>query len=479
LRRLAANPGLQRSTRSGDKEETMAGGKYSLTPVQIPQVKTAYRCICTRLPVPESLPLLELLRTYEPRSMQGQPPLVWDRASGFQVFDPYGNAWIDWSSGVLITNAGHGHPDLVEAVIDAARKPLLAAYCFPHAGRAELVRLLAERAPKGLGKVFLLSTGSEATENCIKLAKTWGRHRGGPRKNVLVTFQNAFHGRTMGAQLAGGMARLKEWLGDLDPSFVQVPFPDGYKNPDTSFAGFERALAAQGVDPERVAGVMSETYQGVGPDFMPIEYAQQLRAWCDRHGALLIWDEIQAGFGRTGTFWGFEHYQAAVPDLIACGKGISGGLPLAAVIGRDEVMDLYPPGSMTSTHSASPLAVACAIANLHVIDRENLVQNAARLGQVLQQGLLEIRARWPAVLGWVQARGLVAGIQVVQAGTRTPDPDLALRLNERCFHKGLLMFAPVGVAGECLKISPPLVTPRPALEEGLAVLAEACAEVLG
>ena len=237
------------------------------------------------------------------------------------------------------------------------------------------------------------------------------------------------------------------------------------------------SLEAKGMKPKQVAGVMVETYQGVGPDFMPTEYAQQLRKWCDDCGALLIFDEVQAGFGRTGTYWGFEHY-GITPDLIACGKGISGALPLSAVIGRGDVMDLYSPGSMTSTHSASPVAVASAIANLEVIDKQNLVQNAATLGQVLAAGLDEIQQTCPQRLGCARARGMVGGIQIVKPGTRTPDPDTAFLINESCFHKGLLMFAPVGIGGECIKISPPLTTPRSALDEGLEVLAEVCAEVL-
>ncbi len=456
----------------------MAGGKYSLVPVNVPEVATRYRRIHTALPVPESLAVLESLYRYEPRSMQGQPPVVWDRAEGCRVFDAYGNCWLDWSSGVLITNAGHGRPAMVEAVCALARKPLLTTYCFPHAGRAELVRRLAELAPEGLDKVFLLSTGSEAVECCIKLARTWARREGDTGKNVIVSFQNAFHGRTLGSQLAGGMEKLKDWIEPRDPSFVQVPFPDGYKNPDTDFAAFERSLREQGVGFDRVAAVLSETYQGVGPDFMPPAYAQALRRWCDRHGALLIWDEVQAGFGRTGTFWGFEHYGAAVPDLIACGKGISGALPLSAVIGRTAIMDLYPPGSMTSTHSANPLSVACALASLDIIENEDLVEKAAANGRVLKAGLERIQAKWPEVLGCVHSRGMVGGIQVVKSGSREPNPDLALRINEACFRKGLLMFAPVGIAGECIKISPPLSTPLDALEEGLAVLEESCEQAI-
>jgi 4-aminobutyrate aminotransferase-like enzyme len=173
----------------------------------------------------------------------------------------------------------------------------------------------------------------------------------------------------------------------------------------------------------------------------------------------------------------YEHY-GITPDLIACGKGITSSLPLSAVIGRDDIMDLYPPGSMTSTHSASPLAVAAAVANLRIIRRERLAARAARLGQVLGERLRRLQRRHRRVLGCVRVRGLVAGIQVVQPGTKTPNPALALAINVACFQRGLLMFAPVGVAGECLKIAPPLTIPAAALRESLDVFEAAVEDVL-
>jgi 4-aminobutyrate aminotransferase / (S)-3-amino-2-methylpropionate transaminase / 5-aminovalerate transaminase len=300
----------------------------------------------------------------------------------------------------------------------------------------------------------------------------------GPRKKYFVTFHYAFHGRTMGAQLAGGSERLKEWMVDRDRTFVQVPFPDGYKNENTSFDLFLETLEEQGVKPSDVAGVMTETYQGGGPDFLPVDYAQKLEKLCREHDIVMCYDEVQAGFGRTGKMFGYEHYGVR-PDLIACGKGISSSLPISAVIGRLDIMDLYAPGSMTSTHSGSPLPVAAAIASLEIIRKEQLAERAARLGEILIHALHRIRQKHPQVLGCVQGKGLVAGIQVVQPGTKIPDPETALRINIACLHKGLLMFAPVGGGGECIKIAPPLTIPEDALRESIQVLEEAVDEVLG
>jgi 4-aminobutyrate aminotransferase / (S)-3-amino-2-methylpropionate transaminase / 5-aminovalerate transaminase len=451
--------------------------KYPLVPREVPRVTTAHRRIVTKLPVPESLPIFERLERFEPSSMQGQPPVIIDRTEGWHVHDRWGNMWLDWSSGVLISNIGNSNPVIIKALREMLDRPLLSTYVFAHEKRAELAEALVGVAPSSDYKAFLLSTGSEATENCIKLAKTWGLRKRGEECRFLVTFQNGFHGRTMGAQLAGGSPASKKWLGRLDDSFVQVPFPDGFKNPDTRFELFLETLAAKGIEPRQVCAVMSESFQGVGPDFFPVEYAKSLETWCRKNGVLLIMDEVQAGFGRTGKWFAFQNY-GIQPDLIACGKGISSSLPLSAVLGRTEVMELYPPGSMTSTHSGSPLPVAAAVANIAELKKGRYLENALALDPVLRDGLCALQKRHPRQAGCVHSKGLVAGIQIVKPGTREPDAAAALAINLAAFHKGLLMFAPVGVAGECIKISPSLDISREALEEGIHVLGEAMDESL-
>jgi 4-aminobutyrate aminotransferase-like enzyme len=457
----------------------MAGHKYNLTPQDVPHVRTDYRTICTKIPVPESIPIFERLERFEPISMQGQPPIIWDRAEGFQVFDKWGNAWLDWSSCVLVANAGHGRIEIRDALKKAIDKPLLATYVFAHEARAELCEMLAGTMPEGIDKVFLLSTGAEATENAVKLARTYGVREHGPRKRVIVSFEGAFHGRTLGAQVIGGMPPLKEWIIDLPAGFVQVPFPDGFRCEDTSFELFEKTLAEHGVTADDVAGVITESYQGIGPNFLPDEYARRLGQWCRKHDIVLIMDEVQAGFGRTGKYYCWQHYDL-VPDLVCCGKGISSSLPISAVIGRNDIMSMYPPGSMTSTHSASPLPVISAIESLKLIDAEGLVEKAAQLGSVLGDRLDSIRNKYPDAIGASMHRGLVGGLLMVKPGTdKAPDADAAQAINEKCFQMGLLMFAPVGLGGGCIKIAPPLITPEDALVEGLDVLEEACDAVLG
>ncbi|MBI5688865.1 MAG: aspartate aminotransferase family protein [Verrucomicrobia bacterium] len=453
------------------------GKEFSIVPRDVARVETKYRRIATPLPHPDSLPTLEKLRQYEPISMRGQPPLVWEKAEDIFVHDKYGNRWIDWSSGVLVTNAGHGAPEVRRAIIDQVNSGLLHSYVFPNEERAMLVERLAGVAPEGLKKVFLLTTGSEATECAIKLSRAHGLKVGGKKKIGIVGWERGFHGRTLGAQQAGGMAGQKSWIVNEDPAIVTAPFPDGYWQTDTSFEAFLAALQARGMSPENVAGVIMETYQGVGHDFAPVEFVRKLAAWCREHQIVLTFDEVQAGFGRTGKFWAFEHY-GVTPDLICCGKGISSSLPLSAVIGRASIMDQFAPGSMTSTHTGNPVCCAAALASVDKIIREKLADNAARLEPLLLGGLKRIQARHPSVIGHVTARGLVGGMQTVKAGRKEPDHDLAHSIIERCFHKGLLLFAPVGAWGQTVKISPPLTIPEEALRESIEVLATATDEAV-
>jgi len=445
------------------------GKEFSIEPVEVAPVDTRHRRITTALPAPQSVVTLETLRNVEPISMRGQPPVVWDRAEGFQVHDAYGNMWLDFSCGVLVTNAGHGTKAICDAIRDQVDSGLIHNYCFPSEERAQLVTLLKEVAPEGLDKVFLLTTGSEATECAIKLARTHGIAKGGDKKIGIVGADRGFHGRTLASQMTGGIPGQKDWIVNLDPAIVQVPWPDGYWTEDTSFDLFLKTLEERRMSPENVAGVMFETFQGVGPDFAPVEYIRELRQWCDTNEVVLIFDEVQAGFGRTGKMWAFEHY-GVNPDLICIGKGVTSSLPLSGVIGKTEIVDAYPPGSMTSTHTGNPLSCRAAIASISSLIDEDLIGNAARLESVLENALAAIAGKHPDIIGRTSAKGLVGGLQVVKPGTRDPSHDLAFDIIERAFHKGLLLFAPVGAWGQTVKLAPPLCITKEALEEGLEIL---------
>src|SRR6185295_6290285 len=205
-------------------------------------------------------------------------------------------------------------------------------------------------------------------------------------------------------------------------------------------------------------------------------YMQQLRQWCTGHKVLLVCDEVQAGFGRCGTLWGFEHY-GVVPDLVCFGKGISSSLPLAAVAGRPDVMDLHPSGSMTSTHTGNPVCCAAALASIDLVLKENLAGNAHKMGALMHQKLQALKARTPQI-GSVDGKGLVAGVACVIPGTKEPDADLAWEVVRRSVEKGVLMFSPVGFGGATVKISPPLVITEAAMLDSIGALEEAFTEAL-
>lgn len=450
---------------------------FSLEPVEVPLLDSRYRRIVSPLPHPDSIPVLDKIRSLEPAASECQPPILWDCAEDICVFDKFGNKWLDFTSGVLVTNAGHNPPEVQTAIIETAQQGLLHSFAFYNEKRGELADLLTSLAPEGLDKVFLLSTGAEAIEFAVKCCRAHGVTVGGHDKVAVVGFDRGFHGRTLGAQQVGGIPSQKDWIVQRDPRLFNAPFPDGFWQEDVSFETFEAAIREQGLEPVNVAGVVMESFQGGGPDFAPVEFVQKLRAWCDEHNVLLVFDEIQAGCGRSGKFWAFQHY-GVDPDLITSGKGLSSSLPISAVIGRSKILDQFGTGSLVSTHSGNPICAAAALANLRKIVNSKLTENAAANEGILAKGLEALQSRYPDRIGRIGCKGLVAGAQMLKPGAKEPDHDMAHRVVELCFRKGLLLFAPVGAWGQTIKICPPLTITADALQEGMDVLTEAVDEAV-
>ncbi len=435
-------------------------------------INSKFRKIVSKIPHPNSIELINSLHKKEARSTHGQPPVIWDHAAGFQVYDKYGNVFLDFSSGVLVSNCGHSHPKVIKAISNELDRGLITSYCFHNEAREKLLSKLRGISPVGLNKYYLLSTGAEATETCIKLARSWGIKLGGRKKHIVISFENSFHGRTLGAQQMGGSAPLKEWIVNLDPGFIQVPFPDNVYNNELSFNTFLESLKKQNISYKDVAGVMVETYQGGIVSFAPKEYIQRLRDWCNKYKVLLMFDEVQAGFGRCGKWWGFEHYEI-IPDLIAAGKGLGGGMPISAVIGKEEIMQQYGHGSMTTTHGGNPLCCAAATASINVIQEENLVENSEILGKILLDELKKMKSIAPERIRTIHGKGLVAGVHMKKRDSESPDGEIAENIVWNCVKKGLLMFAPVGPGSATIKICPPLVITEEAILDGIAVIASA------
>ncbi len=460
---------------------------FSLEPRKVAPVETPNRKICTDIPVPESIPVIEKLRKFEPRSMSGQPLVVWDRAEGYNVYDKYGNKWIDFSSGVLVTNSGHSNPKVKEATLAMVEHGLMHNYCFPTEIRASLVERLVEVSPKPLEKVFLLTTGSESCECAIKLSRTYGIKSGGKKKIKIITFLDDFHGRTMGSLMAGGSTAAKEWVVNIDPDMNQVPFPNSFKyewadesrddySDDNCFNTWMGYLEEQNITPDQIAAFMPETFQGGWAQFMPVGFVKKLRKFCDDNDILLVFDEVQAGFGRSGKLYSYQHYDVNA-DLVCLGKGISSSLPLSGVIGRSDIMDLYGPNKMTSTHTGNPVCCAAALANINYMMDNDLVGRSAEMGKVLEKRLDEIITKYPEYIGNCKGKGLVKAIVFVKKGTKEIAPDLAHDIVRLSIEKGLLFFAPVG-AGSTIKVCPPLIITKEALLEGLDILEQAIAEAI-
>ncbi|MHA2329178.1 MAG: aspartate aminotransferase family protein [Candidatus Hodarchaeales archaeon] len=460
----------------------MSAWKFNLTPKNVPKIETKYRKITTALPVPESLEIFETLDRYESVSMHGQMPIVWDRAEGFQVHDPWGNSWIDFTSTIFVANAGHGNPKILEGVRKCLDKPLIHSYTFATSIRAKYLRKLIEATPPQFGKGFLLSAGTEATECSVKLMRMHGRtikHS----KIVIISFQGSMHGRTMAAEMLKGEPHQCTWIGFKDPNIYHLPFPYPWTarghlekeyDWERHFQEDIQALKAKGLDFYDIAGFMIESYLGWGAIFYPIAYIQALVNFAKAHDCLVTFDEIQGGFGRSGKLFVYQHYDVE-PDLLCLGKGLSGSLPLSAVIGSQKIMDLPGFGSMSSTHSANPLGCAAGLANLEALETGNLVTKSARKGYTMHQHLQGLKKKYPDRISYIFGRGLLAGVLFKDPKTGKPDSLFASRVCEKAMQKGLLL---VHTGRESIKIGPPLSISNEALLEGLTVLDDSIQETM-
>lgn len=452
----------------------MAGFKFNLTPKDVPLVDTKYRTIKTQIPAPESLEIFEKMDKYESTAMHGQMPVVWDRAGDFQVHDAWGNTWIDFTSTIFVTNAGHGNPRIIEAIKRVADKPLLHTYTYANKERADYLEYLIENTPPQFQKAFFLSAGTEATECGLKLMREYARLKSKRRPGV-ICFEGNWHGRTMGAQMMGWNPGQKEWIGFLDPNIYHLPFPypwrkDAMDDPAGYFRkGMEALIEEHDLDPKQdLCGFMLETFQGWGAVFYPPEFVQEVEKFAHEHDILLAFDEMQAGFGRTGTMFGYQHY-GVEPDILCCGKGAGSGVPLSIVLSNARVMDLFEIGSMSSTHSANPMVCAAGKANLEALLEDGLIENSKVLGTLFHARLNEIKKRFPNHISWILGEGLVAGV-IFTDPNGNPLAPLCDKICELGMQRGLLT---VHTGRESIKLAPPLSINEEALLEGLETF-ESC-----
>ncbi len=454
---------------------------FNRVPKEVGRIETKHRRICTKLPVPESIPIIERSIKYEPWSMNHQLLAVWDKAVDYQVYDKWGNIWIDFSSGIFVTNVGHGNPEMVQAIREMLDKPMLNSYYYPLEVRSLLAEQLVKMAPDNMDKVFLLTTGAETTECALKLCRMHGMKQ---RKDKLgmISFGGAFHGKTLGAQTMAGKPLAQKWIGNLDPCIYHLDCPtDAFRDMDQIFDEengrrmFDRdikKLESQGVDLDTIAGAIFEPYQGWAALFYPIGYIKALREFLTEKGALLVSDEVQAGFGRTGKMFGYEYYGVDV-DIICCGKAVSGALPLSAVLSRSELIDID--SSLNSTHGGSPIPCASALANLKFLEEHHLVEESKRKERIIYDKFMQMKESFPKRICAVHGMGMAFAAVVVKPGTQDLDIELVDRIIERAYEKGLMS---IRTMTGTIKIGPPLTIPDEALIEGMDILIESMREIV-
>jgi 4-aminobutyrate aminotransferase / (S)-3-amino-2-methylpropionate transaminase / 5-aminovalerate transaminase len=452
----------------------MAGLGFSHHPSEVDKVSTKYRTIKTNLPVPESLPLLNKMYRLEAQAMHGQYPMIWDKANNFQVFDKWGNVWLDFTSTIFVANAGHSNKRVIKALQDLLKKPLLHTYTYASQERVNYLDYLISKTSSQFEKAFLLSAGTEATDAALKLMRLNGQ-KVGKRNGGIICFNGAYHGRTMGAQMMTGNEQAKEWIGYKDNNMhhLDFPYPWDINNPEDFFnSSIEKLIYEENLDPKKdLCGFMLETFQGWGGIFYPKNFVQELMKFAKQHNMLVSFDEMQAGFGRTGKLFGYEHYEVE-PDILCCGKGASSGLPLSFVIGSKDIMDLPGVGSMSSTHSANPLVCVAGHQTLISMYEDNLIHNSEKLGVVLHQELNKLKYKYPNHIKHVMGKGLLAAL-IFQNQESERLSALCDLICEKAFQKGLLV---VHTGRESIKLAPPLSISKDALLEGVAVLDECIRE---
>ena len=434
--------------------------------------------IRTKLPGPNARRIIDADERLVSPSYTRNYPLVAKSGRGIVIEDVDGNEFFDFSAGIAVVSTGHCHPEVVAAIQRQAAELIhMSGTDFYYPQLVELAERLSKIAPMpGPHRVHYANSGAEAIEAALKLARYHTRRQG------MIAFYGGFHGRTMGAlSLTSSKAQQRRRFSPLVPGVVHTPFPNLYRRPAGMAADeyaletaryIENVIFRTEMPPEECAAIFVEPIQGEGGYLpAPTAFMQELRRICDRHGILLVVDEIQAGMGRSGKWWSVEH-SGVEPDMVCIAKGIASGMPLSALLTRAEIMD-WAPGSHASTFGGNPVAIAAALATLDVLEREGR-GNAELVGQHIMQRI----ERWPEELplvGDVRGRGLMIGVELVSdKQTKTPAVEERDRVVQMAFEKGVLL---LGAGPNTIRIAPPLIVTREQADVAMDVLEECIREI--
>jgi len=424
----------------------------------------------TEIPGPRSREILERKAKVIADPLSIFLPVVIDEARGATLTDVDGNTFIDFTGGVGCLNVGHSHPKLVEAAQEQLTRFSHTDFTIvPYEVYVTLAERLLALAPfAGAAKAAFFNAGTEAVENAIKFARTY------TNRSAVICFEGAFHGRTLlSMTMTSKTHPYKAGLGPFAPEVYRVPFAQDYRGPDakTALAALERAFTTQ-VPAEHVAAIVIEPVQGEGGFVVaPRDFMTGIRRICDEHGIVMVVDEVQTGFGRTGRMFAIEHY-GIEPDVITLAKSIAGGLPLSAVLGKAEIMDAPDDSAIGGTYVGNPVAQAAALAVLDVFEEEALVERAQQLGERLRERMIGWQERFDSI-GDVRGLGAMLAVEFVKdRDTKEPDAALATSVVEAAAERGLLLLKS-GIYANCIRVLSPLVVTDAELDEALAVWEDA------
>ena len=434
---------------------------------------TAVPNIKTKLPGPNAQRVLEGDAKYLSPSYTRSYPLVAKRGRGLIIEDVDGNEFLDFSAGIAVVSTGHCHPQVVAAIQKQAAELIhMSGTDFYYESMITLAERLSKIAPmKGPHRIYYGNSGTEAVEAALKLARYH------TKRQHVIAFYGAFHGRTMGAlSLTASKPQQRRRFAPLVPGVTHIPYPNVYRRPAGSDAKLyaidcarfiEERLFKTTLPPEEVAAIFVEPVQGEGGYVVaPTEFLQELRRICDQHGILLVADEVQSGCGRTGKMWAIQH-SGVEPDIITSAKGIASGMPLGVTIAKADIMD-WVPGSHASTFGGNPVCIAAALATLDVLEREG-VRNSADVGAYMMQRLSTWVSKH-AMVGDVRGRGLMIGVEINKdKQSKQPVPDVRDRIVELAFERGVLL---LGAGESSIRLSPPLIVSREQADVAMDVLEE-------
>jgi 4-aminobutyrate aminotransferase / (S)-3-amino-2-methylpropionate transaminase / 5-aminovalerate transaminase len=430
----------------------------------------------TAIPGPRSQEILARKERVVAEPLSIFLPVVIDRGEGATLTDVDGNTFVDFTGGVGCLNVGHSSPRVVEAVQEQAARFLHTDFTIvPYEVYVTLAERLIALSPfSGPAKAAFFNAGTEAIENAIKFARSY------TKRPAVIAFEGGFHGRTLlSMSLTSKTHPYKAGLGPFAPEVYRMPFAQDYRGPSTedALAVLERALVTH-VAAESVAAIVVEPIQGEGGFVVaPRDFMAGLRRICDDNGIVLVVDEVQTGFGRTGKMFAIEHY-GVEPDLITVAKSIAAGLPLSGVVGKAEIMDAPPDSAIGGTYVGNPVAQAAALAVLDVFEEDGLVERAGAIGETIRGRMDAWAARWPAI-GDVRGLGAMLAIELVHdRGTKDPAPEVASAVVEAAAERGLLLLKS-GIYSNCIRVLVPFVISDAELDEALGVWEDALAVTLG